>query len=103
MQLYPPLILGLYWPRFSGRATLADLGVGVLTVGGLTLGGVGHIWVFDSGLCGLGLNCAIGVATALLWPDSAVGRPRTWERFFALFAQPSLQRSEASPTVRQQA
>ena len=53
MQLYLPLILGLYWPRFSSRAALTGLLAGVLTVAGLMLAGIDYIWVCDPGLCGL--------------------------------------------------
>ena len=88
MQLYLPLILGLYWPRFSSRAALAGLLAGVLTVAGLMLGGVQHIWVCDPGLCGFAINAAVAVGLTLLGPAESAEQRHTRARFFELFAQP---------------
>ena len=87
MQLYLPLILGLYWPRFSRSAVIAGLSAGVLTVSGMMLSGLKYIWVFDPGLCGFMVNGLVGVGAALLRPDNTVEQQRTQERFFGLFPQ----------------
>ena len=86
MQLYLPLILGLYWPRFSSRAALAGLLAGILTVAGLLLGGVRYIWVCDPGLCGFAVNAAVAVGLTLLRPTNPAEQRHTQARFFALFS-----------------
>ena len=94
MQLYLPLILGLYWPRFSRTAAMAGLAAGVITVGGMMLGGVKYLWVFDPGLCGFVVNSAVGVGTTLLSQQSEADQGRTQERFFALFTGRASERQQ---------
>ena len=85
MQLYLPLILGLYWPRFSREAAIAGLMTGTLTVSSMMLTGVGHIWVFDAGVCGFVLNGLACVSVCLLMQPSEVEQKRVHKRFFTLF------------------
>ena len=87
MQLYLPLILGLYWARFVRTAALAGLVAGTITVGGMVLSGITHVWMFDPGLCGFMVNGIVGVGTTLFMQGNADERQRTQERFFGLFAK----------------
>ena len=85
MQLYLPLILGLYWPRFTRRAAFAGIGVGTLSVTAMLLAGWKHILIFDAGLVGFLLNAAACVSVALLAPPNAAEQGWVRERFFSLF------------------
>jgi Na+/proline symporter len=85
MQLYVPLLLGLYWPRFSREAAIAGLLTGTLTVSSLMLTGVGHIWIFDAGVCGFVLNGIACVSVCLLIQPSEAEQKRVHERFFYTF------------------
>ena len=85
MQLYLPLILGLYWPRFTRRAAFAGIGVGALSVTAMLLAGWKHILIFDAGLVGFLLNAAACVSVALLAPPDADEQGWVRERFFSLF------------------
>lgn len=99
MQLYLPLILGLYWPRFSRTAAMAGLAAGILTVGGMMFSGIKYIWVFDPGLCGFVVNGLVGVGMTLFGRQPEAERQRTQERFFGLFAQPVQGGTDASHDV----
>ncbi len=85
MQLYLPLILGLYWPRFSRTAALVGLAAGTLSVAGLMLSGQEHLWVFDAGLCGFLVNGLVSVSATLLSQSSEAEQHRVQERFFSFF------------------
>lgn len=85
MQLYLPLILGLYWPRFTRRAAFAGIGVGTLSVTAMLLVGWKQVLIFDAGLVGFLLNAVACVGVALLTPPNAVEQRRVRERFFSLF------------------
>ena len=85
MQLYLPLILGLYWPRFTRRAAFAGIGVGTLGVTTMLLAGWKHILIFDAGLVGFLLNAAACVGVTLLTPPDTDEQGRIRERFFSLF------------------
>ena len=85
MQLYLPLILGLYWPRFTRQAAFAGLGVGTLGVAGMMLAGWKHIWIFEAGVVGFLLNAAVCVSVALLIKPTEDEQGWVQERFFSLF------------------
>ena len=85
MQLYLPLILGLYWPRFTRRAAFAGIGIGALSVTAMLLAGWKHILIFDAGLVGFLLNATACVSVTLLAPPDADEQGWVRERFFSLF------------------
>ena len=86
MQLYLPLILGLYWPRFSRAAALAGLAVGTLSLGAMVLAGWEHIGILDVGLAAFVLNGFASVGVTLLFQPSEAERCRVQQRFFTVFA-----------------
>ena len=85
MQLFPPLILGLYWPRYTKAAALAGIVVGSLVVGVMMVADLGRWWLFQAGLWGLAANFAVGVGATLSASASNAERERVRRRFFALF------------------
>jgi Na+/proline symporter len=89
MQLYLPMILGLYWPRFTRMAALAGLAAGTLSLLGMVLTGWDHIGVLDAGVAAFLVNVLVSVTVALVKQPNAEERQRVHERFFALFQQPA--------------
>lgn len=85
MQLYLPMLLGLYWPRFSRSAAIAGLATGTLSLLGMVLTGWNHIGVLDAGLVSFVLNGLVAVAVTLLKQPSEEEQQRVQERFFSLF------------------
>lgn len=85
MQLYLPLILGLYWPRFSRAAAFAGITAGTVTLSGMVLSGWYHIGVLDAGVAAFVVNAVASVGIALLSHPSAEEQQRVQERFFTLF------------------
>ena len=85
MQLYLPMILGLYWPRFSRTAALAGLAVGTLSLLSMMLAGWDHIGVFDAGLFAFILNGLVSTSVTLVLSPDAAEQQRVQERFFTLF------------------
>lgn len=99
MQLYAPLILGLYWPRFSRAAALAGLLTGMGCVAAMMLSGWSHIGIFEAGLCGALTNLLVSVGVALLAPHNETEQRRVHERFFSLFTPRALPQDAAVPRV----
>lgn len=85
MQLYVPLILGLYWVRFSRTAALTGLVVGTGSVAVMMFSGWSHIGILDAGVCGALANVVVSVGVALLAPFSVEERRWVEEKFFSLF------------------
>ena len=85
MQLFPPLIFGLYWARYSRLGAIAGLLAGTLVVGTMTVTGFGRWWLFQAGLWGLAVNGIVGVGTSMLFDVAADERARVDRRFFVLF------------------
>jgi SSS family solute:Na+ symporter/sodium/pantothenate symporter len=85
MQLYLPLILGLYWPRFSRTAALSGIAAGTVTLSGMVLSGWNHIGVLDAGVAAFVVNAVVSAGVALLSQPSAEEKQRVQERFFTLF------------------
>ena len=85
MQLFPPLILGLYWPRFSKWPAIFGLLAGSALVALLTLMGLARWWYFQAGLYGFALNVAICLVLGLLLRATPEEEARTSQRFFGLF------------------
>ena len=93
MQLYLPLILGLYWPRFTRRAAFAGLGVGALSVTAMLLAGWQQVLIFDAGLVGFLLNAVACVGVTLLTRPNVDEQRRVRERFFVFFERASVGRT----------
>jgi SSS family transporter len=85
MQLYLPMILGLYWPRFSRAAAVAGLIVGTFSLFSMVLAGWDHIGVFDAGVAAFLMNLVVSVMVTLAKPAEAREQQRVQERFFTLF------------------
>lgn len=85
MQLYVPLILGLYWARFSRTAAFSGLGAGMFCVAAMMFSGWDHIGVFDAGLCGALINLLCSVGVSFFKPIDETEQQRVNERFFSLF------------------
>jgi Na+/proline symporter len=100
MQLYIPLILGLYWMRFSRAAAFTGLGSGMFCVAVMMAAGWDHISVFDVGLCGALVNLGMSVGVTFLAPMDVGEHQRVHDRFFTLFLQPP---SAAEPVVAREA
>ena len=89
MQLYLPLILGLYWPRFTRTAALSGLAAGTVSLLGMMLIGWSHIGVFDAGVAAFLVNFLVSVTVTLAKQPRAEEQQRVHERFFVLFQQPA--------------
>jgi len=66
MQLFPALILGLYWQRIDKRAAIAGMVAGSLLVAGMITAGHARWWLFQAGLYGLLLNLLVCIVVTLL-------------------------------------
>lgn len=89
MQLYLPMILGLYWPRFTRMAALSGLAAGTLSLLGMVLTGWRHVGVLDAGVVAFLVNALISVTVTLVKQPNVEEQQRVRERFFALFQQPA--------------
>jgi Na+/proline symporter len=98
MQLYLPLILGLYWPRFSRAAALAGITAGMTTLSVMVLSGWNHIGVFDAGVAAFIVNALISVGVARVSRPSTEEQQRVQDRFFTLFNSDT-RRSETVPAT----
>ena len=85
MQLYLPLILGLYWPRFSRTAALAGITAGTVTLSVMVLNGWPHIGVLDAGVAAFAVNALISVGVAFISQPSTEEQQRVQDRFFTPF------------------
>jgi len=88
MQLFPPLILGLYWRRFSKWPALVGLLAGSGLVAALMLTGLQRWWYFQAGLYGFALNLAICIVMGFLIRAGQEEEDRVSRRFFDLFSLP---------------
>ena len=85
MQLFPPLILGLYWPRFSKCPAIAGLLAGTGIVAAMMLMGIPRWWNFQAGVYGFVVNITIGTVLAWLMKPTAEEDKRVSHKFFAMF------------------
>jgi len=84
-QLYPALILGLYWPRMSKWPAAIGMIAGCLFVAVYALLGIERFWWFQSGVYALALNLAIAIGSTVIITPSQKQQARATERFFAPF------------------
>jgi SSS family transporter len=85
MQLFPPLILGLYWRRADRRAVIAGMLTGTAVVAAMMLSGHARWWLFQAGLYGFFVNLAVCVVGSLLSRVDETTRARLETDFFAPF------------------
>jgi Na+/proline symporter len=84
-QLYPALILGLYWPRMSKWPAAAGMVAGCLFVAVYALLGIERFWWFQSGVYALALNLSIAITSAVILKPSPTQQSRVTGRFFSPF------------------
>lgn len=86
MQLFPALILGLYWPRMGRWPAILGIIGGSLVAASMMLTGHARWWMFQAGLYGFLVNLAICVvATFATKPAGRVEQQRLSQDFFGLF------------------
>lgn len=88
MQLFPPMVLGLYWPRFNRNGALAGLLVGTGVVASLMLTGHQTWGYLHAGVYGVGANVISCLLVTRLFPSTIEEQHRVIDRFFALFRRP---------------
>jgi solute:Na+ symporter, SSS family len=67
-QFFPGVVLGLYWPRVTGRAVFAGMGTGVATAAVLMLSHRDPLWGLSAGFLALCLNFLIVICLSVLAP-----------------------------------
>ena len=85
IQLYPPLMFGLYWRRFSRIAALSGLMTGVATAGILMLLGFHKFGYTQAGIYGFALNIITCLTVGKLCRPRQEESLRTQSRFFQVF------------------
>ncbi|MBM4255393.1 MAG: sodium:solute symporter family protein [Deltaproteobacteria bacterium] len=101
MQLYLPMILGLYWPRFTRTAAIVGLAAGTVSLLAMVLTSWKHIGVFDAGVTAFLINIVVSVVVTLLKQPSTDEQQRVQERFFALF-EPKAPAQNLTPVSSQE-
>ena len=81
MQLFPPLILGLYWRRMDRFAALTGLLAGSAVVAVMILSGYPRWGLFQAGLYGFFVNSAICLLLPRIGLASSAEKRRTEEIF----------------------
>jgi len=84
-QLYPAMILGLYWPRMSKWPAAFGMIAGCLFVAVYAMLGIERFWWFQSGVYALALNLTIAIVSAVILGPSSNQQAQDTERFFAPF------------------
>lgn len=87
-QLYPAMILGLYWPRMSKWPAILGMIAGSLFVAVYAALGIERFWWFQSGVYALALNLTISIASVAMLGRSPDKESKATERFFAPFRNP---------------
>ena len=85
MQLFPPLVLGLYWRRVSRNAAICGILSGCFVAGAMMLGGYPRWWLFQAGLYGFLMNLLVCVVVSLLSRPSQAEQERLGRDFFGYF------------------
>ncbi|MEZ5557001.1 MAG: sodium:solute symporter family protein [Pseudomonadales bacterium] len=85
MQLFPPLVLGLYWRRASRSGAMLGLLSGTAVVAIMILTGHPRWWLFQAGLYGLFANLAVSVVAALVAREDPDAQMRIDRDFFMVF------------------
>ncbi len=84
-QLYPAMILGLYWSRMSKCPAVICMLAGSLFVAVYVMLGIERFWWFQSGMYALALNLTLVVVSAAILRPSSNQDQQDTERFFAPF------------------
>jgi SSS family transporter len=84
-QLYPAMILGLYWPRMSKWPAAIGMLAGCLFVAVYAMLGIERFWWFQSGMYALALNLTLAIGSAVILGPSSNKDEADTERFFAPF------------------
>jgi Na+/proline symporter len=84
-QLYPAMILGLYWPRISKWPAAIGMIAGCLFVAVHALLGVERYWWFQSGVYALTLNLSVAIVGSIIFGPSSTRQTQTLNRFFEPF------------------
>lgn len=84
-QLFPAMILGLYWPRISEWPAVIGIVVGCLFVAVSALLGIERFWWFQSGVYALVLNLTIAVVSSMIFNPSTTLQEQMRKRFFGPF------------------
>lgn len=87
MQLFPPLILGLYWRRATTRAVIAGVLAGTAVVGLMIVTGHARWWLFQAGLYGFAVNLFVCMLVSLAARADPAELERVDREFFAPFRQ----------------
>ena len=88
MQLFPALILGLFWPRISRWPVVIGIVGGSLVAATMMLTGYARWWLFQAGLYGFLVNLAICVGLTLFMRIPEEGEQQRLRRdFFGIFEQ----------------
>lgn len=86
MQLFPPLILGLFWRRTSRPAVVAGILAGTAVVAIMIVTGNARWWLFQAGLYGFFVNLVVCVVISMARPVSPKEQARIEQNFFAPFS-----------------
>lgn len=89
MQLFPPLILGLYWRRTSRAAAIAGVVAGACVVAVMIATGHARWWLFQAGMYGFFVNLAVCVAVSALKQMPPQVQERLDREFFQPFRKPA--------------
>ena len=86
MQLFPPLILGLFWRRTSRPAVVTGILAGTAVVAIMIVTGNARWWLFQAGLYGFFVNLVVCVVISMVRPISPKEQARIDRDFFAPFS-----------------
>ncbi|RMG53844.1 MAG: sodium:solute symporter family protein [Acidobacteria bacterium] len=87
MQLFPPMVLGLYWSQFNRKGALAGLLAGTGVVASLMLTGHQTWGYFHAGVYGVAANVIACLLATRLFPSTIEEQRRVAHQFFALFGE----------------
>jgi Na+/proline symporter len=85
MQLFPPLMLGLYWSGATRSGAIAGILAGTAVAIALMVTGHARWWLFQAGLYGFCVNLAVCVGVSLTMRADAATRARVERDFVAPF------------------
>lgn len=85
MQLFPALIIGLYWPRFTKWPAIVGLVVGCCVLAAMMFMGLQRWGYFQAGIYAFAINLAICVVMGLLMKPDENESLRIADKFFCPF------------------